>query len=880
MKIIKPLRLMVMPRPYRWRNGKYLAVTLAALIQKQGDDISILPEHTLVSEVLPELDADEVLDFVMPKPHPEFLVSGFAFTAHQDDKTRCMVSVRVGDKEKEALVFGNRYWIDNRISSPQPFESLPLTWGNSFGGAGHPDNPVGTGLDEVDIDGIPTIRLPNLESTIERIHARGQIVKPTNFGQVRIDWPHRLSKLGTCTEHWVQQVGTGFFDDMDPSAFNAAADDQIWKDRDAFAMNEEFEIWNMHPSQQCWSGTLPALQARCFIRRCDSEGKLDEMSMRPTTVWFVPHRCSYILLFHGNIPIQEDDGFDIKTIMAALEWAAEPKTADHYASIFDIRSDVEQAAMHALQDEELMPAGILAPWLESTSLDDHPMLSKLGDKLNRFSNAYASGELAGPLKPLTLSDLPELAMQGNSLHEAMIQKNKEEFNSAMEASRRTVARSAPDSKEAKLARQLEKSLDIGGDEQDLRLPFSGPPDLTSLLSTVKAQAYRKHMRQTFREVDQGTSSTREMYDFGKRSLRQMYLYSVHFQEGVPKADAHRVIQLRERVLQKYHLNKRLSGMDLTGADLSHMDLPGADFSGSWLERVDFSNTNLEGAKFDETVLARGSFVNTKLDYAVFKETNISETEFIGASLKGARFEEIIAEKRATFESCNFEDGVFKSFSSDDMEFHQCSFAGTRAMNIVFNACKFVACQFVDARLDKITFQNSLLDDAVFSKTTLVNSSFFGATLKQTRLSQCVWIQTTISKDVSIHELSLQKCLLRRCLFSEVEFEKTDFESSTFEQCNFTLATFKQCSLRKIATPQSNFIRADFERADLSGSNLMQGNFAKASFLGANLSGCNLFRSDMSETMLNASTLTHGANVHRTRMAPFRDDAARSRDISS
>src|SRR3546814_14171760 len=110
MKTIKPLRLMVMPRPYRWRNGKHLAVTLACLVKTTDKGSLLMPDHALLHDILPELDADEVLDFMMPKPRPEFLASGNAYTAHQSDKTKCMVSVSVGNKRKEGLVFGDRLW--------------------------------------------------------------------------------------------------------------------------------------------------------------------------------------------------------------------------------------------------------------------------------------------------------------------------------------------------------------------------------------------------------------------------------------------------------------------------------------------------------------------------------------------------------------------------------------------------------------------------------------------------------------------------------------------------------------------------------------------------------------------------------------------------
>src|SRR3546814_5824728 len=68
-----------------------------------------------------------------------------------------------------------------------------------------------------------------------------------------------------------------------------SSDLQIWADKTELSMDEQVEIWNMHPDLHCWSGTLPSLRARCFIKRKGAE-RLDEVQMRATTVWCVPHK--------------------------------------------------------------------------------------------------------------------------------------------------------------------------------------------------------------------------------------------------------------------------------------------------------------------------------------------------------------------------------------------------------------------------------------------------------------------------------------------------------------------------------------------------------------------------------------------------------------
>src|SRR5690606_21609666 len=89
LKIIKPLRMTIMPRPYRWRGGIYLAVSVAVLVRHDAHGPKVQAEHFLVHDVLPELDADEMMDMVMTKPQPEILVRGQEYHAHQKHTQEC-----------------------------------------------------------------------------------------------------------------------------------------------------------------------------------------------------------------------------------------------------------------------------------------------------------------------------------------------------------------------------------------------------------------------------------------------------------------------------------------------------------------------------------------------------------------------------------------------------------------------------------------------------------------------------------------------------------------------------------------------------------------------------------------------------------------------
>lgn len=65
----------------------------------------------------------------------EVVVLGAAYSGGEPS---CEIRLRVGTETRRIQVFGNRRWegkgSDARISSPEPFERMPLTWSRAFGG--------------------------------------------------------------------------------------------------------------------------------------------------------------------------------------------------------------------------------------------------------------------------------------------------------------------------------------------------------------------------------------------------------------------------------------------------------------------------------------------------------------------------------------------------------------------------------------------------------------------------------------------------------------------------------------------------------------------------------------------------------------------------
>lgn len=287
MKTIKPFRLGILTRPYRWQRRDLLGVSVFALV-----DIAQAPATLLTDQDLWKLTTAEgigALDLATPKQYPEVLVSGHAYPHDSKHSGACGVRLKVGAIDKSLLVFGDRYWVDGKATAPQPFERMRLDWSRAYGGPDVAENPLGIGAQDEEINGARVRRLPNVEHPLQRISAPGQRVAPAGFTALPLEWPQRAAHMGReYGQEWLEHDFPGFAPDMDWRFFNAAQPDQWGPANTALAGGTDYELWNMHPEQPVLRGRLPDWRARCFVSRQADGSALEDVDLRLSTAWFFP----------------------------------------------------------------------------------------------------------------------------------------------------------------------------------------------------------------------------------------------------------------------------------------------------------------------------------------------------------------------------------------------------------------------------------------------------------------------------------------------------------------------------------------------------------------------------------------------------------------
>lgn len=241
------------------KNATPFAIAHFALFDKDGaENIVVVIKATyeivgatprIAEEQDPVRPADEYVgepgksgliaeaELVPPRPSTGVTLKGHAIAPAPD--TRGMeVSLEVGGLAQRALVFGDRAWTStlglHGVSGPLPFERIPLTWENAFGGVDHSAskvkhheaeefNPAGKGfLARNSAKKIGGLALPNIEDPARRLRGPKDRPPPIGFLPVAPAWMPRRQYAGTYAEAWQNRRAPLLPDDFDERFHQAA----------------------------------------------------------------------------------------------------------------------------------------------------------------------------------------------------------------------------------------------------------------------------------------------------------------------------------------------------------------------------------------------------------------------------------------------------------------------------------------------------------------------------------------------------------------------------------------------------------------------------------------------------------------------------------
>ena len=886
MRVIKPLRLGLLTRPYSLRGQHRLGVSVMAWATLSEAAV-LLPESEMWEAAQSVLDEDEALDLGIPKPCGEFLVSGRAW-AHDPAQTgTCAVSVRVGSLEKSLIVSGDRQWTGGASGKPaigpaQPVVGVPVDWHHTYGGKDVEENPVGVGADAA------SRALPNVEPLEGRMTRPGQPGVPVSFGPVSPIRPRRFARAGKYDEKWLTHGFPGLPDTLDPHFFNTASPDQWWTGQDGVDSALDYDIWNMHPTQARLSGRLPDWRARCFVIRAqpkavpqaapdliDRVASLESVALRLTTVWFFPDRERVLLMFQGSCTCATDDGADIELIMPALEDAGATGRPDaHYRQTLANRLEPEHGALYALRDSDLVPAHAMRDMMTEGSGGDAMNRPQVVNQRERgrllredmLQRAQAMGHdaaeypLEGEMPGLaTLDDLPHYVRgMRRRTREAKVRMGRAQ----RENDARLSETFAPESKQSMA--QL---------KQDAKAPPAGGPP------TFGAPGAEAELLDQARQADAAPDSPMSVQALqatiaqARHDLSQLYRHAAHHQAPAEQAPGGRSKRMRRRVETLMQGSRDLSGLDLTGVDLSGMDLSAARAHGVWMEGANLSGVSLAGTDLLNAVLTRAELAGTCLDGTNLTGANLGHVQATSATFMGARFDATVLDG-AQLSGCDLSQSRWSDCMPAGATLIDCVLAQAELDNVVFwQDARLARCRFDTARLNRVVWLDCTLEALAFHEAALV---------------ACAWVQVDFESPLHLAHARLETCCavdcdlsgavftdahLTSCNFRGLLMDHADFSRARLMSCDLSQASLRQAVFQAADAKESLFMGCDLTAADFRDADLIDALMQKSDYRLTDLRGANLFRTDISQSRLDDSTRTTGAYIKQVKTLPRATPAA-------
>lgn len=879
MRVIKPQALGILARPFEYKRRILCGFSILAFAPMDGRR-TLLSEISLWKTVAECLGSEGMIDAGIPKRGSEFLLSGSAW-AREEDQRKMRVSARLGDRQKELNVFGDRFFDGDLISEPEPFQSMELNWANAFGGEGFSQNPVGKGaIPIIGSDGKKRYPLPNIEYPHDLLVRVGQRTRPAGFGSLDPMWPQRQAKVGTYDQTWLKTDYPGLAKDIDWAFFNLASPDQHFDQ--ALAGNESYSLEGFHPERERIDGSLPAIRARCFIRR-QGQSELEELVSQLTTVWFFPEKERLAMVFHASAECAQPDASDIEIVMVGADLFEHARESTFYQSVLERQVQKKPNPLDLLSDEELMPEGLdpSDTWdFESILKSDRKnvradnLINRIDRELENARKAIAERTpkpddeslQAKAIKAVEISELKDpRGMNKQELRELFVE---------MKASNDKMREEAEAKREQALKKLHDGMLKLKEKFPNEDIPTVmekvGPPKFSAEKREAKIREGIESM--SARGIDVATLKEKllspemlVMLKEGERSLIRGYRRLAHQQQAAPFSDSDG--SRGRELLEMVKSGQSLDAQDFTGVDLSGVDLSGANLEGVFLESANLEGANLSGAKLDKAVLSNARLADAILDNASLNQANLGKADLANCRARQCQLNQAILVE-ANLGGCVLDQSSLKRADLAQVLFQYTSLSGVKAAGLLFmevdlkgldfSFADLTGAVFMEAEIDGCNFSGACMDAAIFLKSRARSARFEGTQLFNFRVIECDLSGSDFTR-AQMSEANLRDNRLVACKFDESNLEKSDF----------SLSQLGQSSLRRCVARHARFISSDFREADLSGGNFMNASFERADLRLASLKGGNLYAVDLARAHVDKNTDFSEALTHKMRTYPRR-----------
>ncbi|WP_045219013.1 DUF2169 domain-containing protein [Desulfonatronum thioautotrophicum] len=902
MKVLKPENLAFFPSVFAHAGELHLVLSLFACFSLASshqalafqEDLTLLSEAELWSAVPQVLGEEELFDAGRLKPRAEFLVYGDCVPPQAVEG--CPVMARVGSVTKRLMVFGDRGYGMTGPDAPRPFSRLPLTWENTFGGRGFPDNPQGKGLDaQPGGKASGAIAVPNVILEAEHPLTPGRRPRPACPRAVPQWWSSRTQYLGPLGRNWMLDDFPELPASTNPLLHMSAQPDQ-WLEG-YLSGGEDYELTNMHPSRPRMVGKLPSLRPRVFVTGPgESLETFREVQTVADTVWFFPGLELGVLCFRAQVPIHEEQAEDISNVVLGMERQEAPALPlavyleqlhlelflpeEGGESTMEVQeeggSSLSQPVSPELSKTEVPNDTVELPGAspedarpEPTSLDaqgdrgslsaDGPTVSGGAEELGR---AQAQAELESQVADAQARCQEILENLGCSQEQA--QQLLQDYESRERAAAASVPKKSVDQLLAEAEIRAEEFQARHGLTPEqylgaLNKPAS-PPSMSELEALATDTRIPAELAASIREAITALAA-----------LRNMTLKS---DGGSESPD---ILEQPTQAAGQSEPSSAHTGMDhwsrehdLTGVDFSGQNLTGRDFSGAMLERAVFDHADLSGAVFTGAVLHQASFRESSCAHAVLRHVVAAHSDFQGTDLTGADL------TAGDFTGADFYKAILTQATCIHAVFEAARMTGARAFGLVAVKADFSRADLAGADLGAADLTEAILDETQLISANMiaaiaVNARLDGALLQDAELERADLRLSRADAATSMERASLRQVRAEGAQWSGANLSRADLTEAHLDKAGLARCNLSKTVLRYALAREVDLGKALLEGADLRQMNLMNALLRHADLRGARLDGANCFGADLYKAMLGGARLER-SNLKRTLLDPerFRD----------
>ncbi len=863
MRVIKPLCLSLLSRPFEFQRQFHLGVSVMAFMPIS--DIPALLAETAMWAFLGEVMPDTPIEASIPKRTAEFAAMGQAYAPGGQPVTSLRVGVQLGDIIKTLNVTGDRFWDGKRASEPKPFTTMPLDWKHTYGGKGFAENPLGLGADAINATPEHLVPLPNV---VEAKRPDGDYRHPASFGAVDQQWPQRMKYAGTYGDDWLKNHFPGFPPDMDWRFFNVAPSDQQFSK--PLTGTESYAFENLHPEQKLIMGKLPGLTPRLFVTR-KGVGGIEEIALSLTTVWFFPDQLRMILIHHGAARVAEEDASDVEHIIIGADKAGALRAPAEYRAVMDMRLDKTNpaAGLHALNDALLVPGDWVVPdpvIAERKKLltPEGLMQSRIRPRMEREHAKMRAEIAARGLDPdIHIAPLPpEEPLTPPEEIPALIEKYK----------------ALGEAKQAELQAGLAKAkaefdalgVDTSKMPGQADMNPKGPPPFSAAKLHDDLQAARTSLHEMGAKPDHldkqlADPQTLPNWTKAEQDIRMGYLMIAHSQDPADPVTATRNAELRTLIQQdpeKARMLYDFHGVDFSGMNFSGLDLAGICFDGANLAGCDFSQ-----AKLAKSVLAHANLQGCNFDKADLSEANLGRSNLTAASLRGARLTKSVL-TGANLTNARLVGAVLDGATMGDIQLAGARFDHAQAGKIVVMKTSWQDFHGPGINLIKATFIEVDLSGADFSYAIMSRCSFIHCKLDGANFSGTDLSKASFVSGCSLTAVQFSLANLSGANFRETDLAGSDFTRAVMEKTDFSGANLAQALLPRVRASGARFVATNLTGAQLTHGNFMRADLNRADLRGASIIDGGFLEANMPRVKLDEDTKRTGMQTTRMRYLPL------------